>query len=180
MAEFLQSLQPVLAGAIYVAIGLLCVAGLALSLLTLSGTWLVALAAVLAMPIPGKSFPGIGTVALFFLICAAVEGVEAVAGALGVRKRGGSALAGVLAIAGGLIGLVLGTFIPIPVFGSILGMLAGSFVLVYLAEKQRLKHSRHAAHIAWGTVIGRIFVLFVKVTATLGLAVALWAGLLRG
>ena len=180
MTAVLQFLQPVWAAILYILIGAMCVGGLGLSVLTLSGTWLIALAAVLALLLPEATFPGGWTIGLFLVISAAVEGIEAVAGALGVKRRGGSTMAGVAAFVGGLLGLVLGTFIPIPVVGSLVGMIVGSFVLVFLVEQRRLKRSDQAAHIAWGSVIGRLFVMLVKVVTTLGMIVYLWVGLVRG
>jgi len=177
MAEILQALTPVLSGFLYVLIALLCIVALLLSCLTLSGTWVVLLAAVLAILIPGKAFPGWWTIILFALVSGAVEGAEALAGAWGVRKRGGSRLSGFLAVVGGLVGLVLGTFIPIPIVGSLLGMVLCSFAIVYLVEHRRLKKADHAAHVAWGTVLGRVFVLLLKVVVTLGMIVYLWIGL---
>jgi uncharacterized protein YqgC (DUF456 family) len=179
MSEFLHYLQPVLSGIVYVVMALLCTAAMLLSCVTLSGTWLVLLAAILALLLPEKAFPGIWTIACFALIAAGVEATEAVAGAWGVRKRGGSKLAGVLAVVGGLIGLVLGSFIPVLILGNLIGMITVSFVLVYVVEKKRLQKSGEAANVAWGTVLGRVFVLLLKVIATLGMITYLWYGLLR-
>jgi len=177
--EVVQYLQPVLGGVIYLVVALLCAAAILLSCMTLSGTWLVLLAAVLALLIPEKVFPGAWTIVCFALVAAGVEAAEAIAGAWGVRKRGGSKLAGVLAVVGGLIGLVLGTFIPIPILGNLIGMIGMSFLLVFLVEKKRLEKSGDAANVAWGTVLGRVFVLFMKVIVTLGMIAYLWMGLIR-
>ena len=180
MPEFLQSMSPVLAGSIYVLIVILCISAVVLSCVTLSGTWVVLLAAVLAILIPDKDFPGFWTILWFILVCVGVEVVEGVAGAWGVRNRGGSRMAGFVAFAGGLIGLVLGTMlIPVPVVGSLLGMIIVSFVLVYLVENKRLQKTEHAAHVARGIVMGRVFVLLMKMGVTLGMIAVLWAGLLR-
>ncbi|MDA0990121.1 MAG: DUF456 domain-containing protein [Verrucomicrobia bacterium] len=173
-------LHTILAGLLYLTIALLCAGGFVLSFVTLSGTWLVLLAAVVALLIPGQDYPGVWTLIGFALVSAAVEGIEAVASAMGVKKRGGSTAAGLLAIVGGILGMFAGTLIPIPLIGSVIGMLIGSFLFAFLYEQQRLKKTEHAAHIAWGTVIGRVFVLFLKITATLGMCIFLWVGLLRG
>jgi uncharacterized protein YqgC (DUF456 family) len=106
-----------------------------------------------------------------------VEVVEYVAGVWGVKKRGGSNWTGVAALVGGIVGLVLGTAIPIPLFGSLLGMTAGSFGLVYGFERYRLKQARLAVHIALGTVLARVFVVLVKVGITLGMMAWLAIGL---
>jgi uncharacterized protein YqgC (DUF456 family) len=180
MADFFQSMSPVLAGVLYFLIAILCIGAIGLSCVSLSGTWVVLLAAVLAILIPDKDYPGFWPIFWFALLCIGVEVIEAIAGAWGVRKRGGSKMAGFVAFAGGLIGLVLGTvLIPIPVIGSLLGMIIVSFVLVYLVENKRLQKTEHAAHVAWGTVMGRVFVLLLKVGVTLGMIAVLWIGLLK-
>ena len=102
----------------------------------------------------------------------ATEIVEAIAGWLGVQKRGGSKLAGFAALVGGLIGAVVGSG-ALPIIGTFLGMLAGSFALAFLVEWNRLKHHGQAATIAWGTVLSRLSILFIKTLLTLGMSVYL-------
>ena len=46
----------------------------------------------------------------------------------------------------------------------------GSFALAYAVEHARLKHSGDAAHIARGVVWAKLFVIFLKVCATLGMS----------
>ena len=178
MAEFLNLLQSIAVGFGLVIVGLLCIAGLVLSCLSISGTWLVVAGAVLAAIIRSEPFPGLWTVLVFIALAILVEAVEAVAGAFGVRKRRGSKLAGLAAVVGGLLGLALGTLIPVPVLGSLLGMLTGSFGLVFAVEACRLKQANRAVGIAWGTVLARVFVILVKVSVTLGMAGYLLLGML--
>ena len=162
----------------YILVGLLCLAGLILSCLTISGTWLVLLATILAAFLGGPHFPGWITIVLFLVLAIFVEIVEWLAGLWGVQKRGGSKLAGFAAIVGGILGLFLGTLIPIPILGSLFGMFAGSFALAYAVEHHRLKVSSQALHIAWGTVIARILVLLLKVVITLSMIAYLAIGII--
>ncbi|MCE9613081.1 MAG: DUF456 family protein [Lentisphaerae bacterium] len=165
---------------LYVLILLLCLAGLLLSAVSLSGTWLVLAAALVARWLPGTAGPGWGTVAVFAALAVLVEVGEALAGGWGVRRRGGSRLAGVAAIVGGLAGLVLGGLIPIPIVGSLLGMCAVGFVAVYAVERHRLQATGAAAHIAWGAVLSRLFVMLLKAGVTLGMIAWLVVALMRG
>ena len=158
------------------AAGLLCLAGLALSCLSISGTWLVTAAAALLAWGNGSGFPGWGTPVGFAVIAALVEGIEAAAGWFGVTSRGGSKRAGVAAMAGGLLGAIAGTAIPIPILGSLFGMLAGSFLLAYYVEQRRLGNREAALHIAKGALLARLAVLLLKVTVTLGMIGFLVAG----
>ena len=114
--------------------------------------------------------------ALFLVISGLVEVAEALAGSWGVTKRGGSRLAGFAAFADGILGLVAGSFIPVPVVGSLAGMLAGSFGLTYLVERRRMARAADTAHIARGAVVARVLVIFLKVAATLGMIAALALG----
>lgn len=164
----------------HLAIWLLCLVGLLLSCLSISGTWLVTGAAVIAAWLPGSVFPGWRTILLFVGVSAAVEVGEVAAGYWGVKRRGGSSWAGFAALIGGALGLFLGTFIPIPFFGPLIGMCVGSFTLVYLIERVRLRCGRGAAaHIAMGTIMARFVVILAKVAATLGMIAWLAIGLIQ-
>jgi uncharacterized protein len=155
---------------------LLCLSGLVLSTLTFSGTWMVFLAALITKFSIG--FPTLGTLVVFAGLCIATELFEALAGFLGVQKRGGSKLAGLAALIGGLVGAVIGSGI-FPIIGTVAGMILGSFGAAFLVEWNRLKHHGQAAHIAWGTVWARLAVLFLKTALTLGMSIWLLAGLVK-
>lgn len=148
----------------------LCLFGTLMSCLALSGTWLIALAAAVTAMLPGDAMPGWSTVVVFLLIAATVEGCEFMAGYWGVRQRKGSPLASFVALVGGGGGMLLGTLIPIPFFGPLIGMIALSFLLVYIVEHRRLRASSAAAHIATGVVVSRIAVILLKVGASLGMS----------
>ena len=163
---------------IYAFASLLCFAGFVISCLSLSGTWLVLLATGLMAWIRWPEFPGIGTLVIFLLLCVGTEVLEALAGTWGVQKRGGSKAAGWAALGGGFLGMILGgIIIPIPVIGNLAGMLAGSFVCAFLVEQSRLKKTEHAAHVAFGAVLARLGVIFLKVGITIAMTVALAIGI---
>ena len=162
----------------WAACALLCLGGLALSVFSISGTWLVLGATIGAALLTGPDqFPAWPALAGFFAVCAAVDVVEWFAASWGVRRRGGSAAAGWMALLGSLAGAILGGMV-VPVLGSLVGMLAGSFALVYWIEKRRLRKMEAAAHIATGAVLAGMSMLLLKVVATAGLILWLTAGLL--
>jgi len=179
MAHITTWLHHVLIGLGYVSVWGLCGAGLILSCLSFSGTWLVALGALLAAWLSGASFPGWWTVAGFVLVAVLVDVAESMAGIWGVRKRGGSGLAGLAALVGGLLGLFFGGMIPVPLIGNLIGMMIGSFALVYAVERYRLKRSSPAVQIAMGAVVARVMVVLLKVTVTLGMIAWLVVGIIR-
>lgn len=155
---------------------LLCLIGLLLSTLAFSGTWMVLLAALVTKISIG--FPNLGTLIVFVLLCIVTELLEALAGFLGVQKRGGSKRAGIAALIGGLVGAGIGTGF-FPILGTFAGLLLGSFGAAFLAEWLQLKHHGQAAHIAWGTVWARLAVLFFKTTLTLSMSIWLLVGLIK-
>lgn len=141
--------------------------GLLLCAFGFSGTWVPVLCAALATFGPAKA-PGWRAVAVLALSAALLEGVEALAGWYGVKRSGGSAMAGWAAIGGGLVGgLVIGMVPGVGIFLAIPGMLAGSFVCVYLVEKQRLGQQNDAVRIATAAIVARAVVIITKVVAML-------------
>ena len=177
MSSFLSFVHQVFTNLGFVLVWVMCLVGILLSCLSISGTWLVVGATLLSMLLVESGFPGLGSLLLMIYIAICVEVVEYVAGVWGVKKRGGSNWSGLAALVGGVVGLVLGTAIPIPVFGSLLGMTAGSFGFVYGVERYRLKRAGPAVHIALGTVMARFFVVLLKVSVTLGMVAWLALGI---
>lgn len=175
MDGFLEVMSAIAA---YGGIAFLCMSGIVISCFGLSGTWLVAGAALAGMVYRDGGFPSFWVLLAFLVLSGLIELVEFLASGWGVRRRGGSRLAGFAAVVGGLLGLGLGTLIPIPVFGSLLGMLAGGFGLAYLVEYNRLNSHNQAGNIAFGVVIARIAVVLLKVIASLGMTLILFAGFL--
>lgn len=162
---------------VYAFAALLCIIGFLASCISLSGTWLVLGATALVAWVRWPEFPGIGTLVAFLLLCIGTELLEAMAGTWGVQKRGGSKAAGWAAMGGGLLGMFLGSFIPVPIIGNLIGMLAGSFGCAFWVEHARMKKADHAAHVAFGAVLARLGVIFLKVGITLVMSVGLALGL---
>lgn len=178
MSTFIEVLR--LAGAWlgWTGVWALCAGGLVLSAVGVSGTWLVVVATALAAWLSPQPFPTLGVVVAMACAAAVVEFAEWGAGHWGVRRRGGSRLAGFAAMAGGLLGALLGVFVPPPFLGSLVCMLAGSFGLAYLVERRRLQQSAPAAHIATGAVLACLAILMLKISVTLGMALSLLIGVL--
>jgi len=162
--------------ALFTGVGLLCLAGLLLSALSLSGTWCVVGAAALAAAARSDPFPSWWLVGIFAGVAAAIEGIEFLSAYLGVTKRGGSKTGAFVAMLGGLAGAILGTLVPPPIIGSLVCMMAGAFAGAYWIESRRAK--ANAAHIAWGTVLAKLAVIAIKFGATAAMAAVLIGGLL--
>jgi len=162
----------------WIGVVLLSLGGLLLSILSISGTWLVLAAALLSAFLTGAGqFPGWITLGGMLILCICVELFEWTAASWGVRRRGGSTAAGWMALLGSISGMIIGNIV-FPIIGGLIGMMVCSFTLVYQTEKRRLQHATHAQHIAFGAVLAGISVLLVKVLVTMTLMVWLLAGLL--
>jgi uncharacterized protein YqgC (DUF456 family) len=156
------------------SIGLLCVGGILISCFSFSGTWLIVLASILTGVARHEWAPWWWIVASFVAVATLVEVMESLAGAWGVTRRGGSMKSGLAALAGGIVGLFLGAWIPIPVIGPLVGLLIGTFGAVYMLERHRLQDAPGAAYIARGAVLARVGAILMKLLAT----VAMTAGLI--
>jgi uncharacterized protein len=178
MDAVFQFLGQILSNLGLLFLALICVVGVFLSCLSISGTWLVVAGALLAFIFRGSAFPGYATLLLFIYFAVLVEVAEYVAGFWGVTRRGGSGWSGFAAVLGGLFGMMIGSALLWPLIGGLLGLLAGSFGLVYWVENVRLKESGRAAHIAMGAVLARLMIVLLKVCVTLGMTAWLFAGIL--
>lgn len=161
----------------WLAAVLLCIIGLVLSAVGVSGTWLVIAASALTAGLSSSGFPSLAGILVLIMLALGVEATEWSASHWGVRRRGGSRLAGFAATVGGVLGALLGFLLPIPIVGNLVGMLAGSFSLAYFVERHRLRQSAPAAHIATGAVLACLAVLLLKISVTLGMVLWLWIGL---
>ena len=171
-------MEHILIGLGFVLVGVLCLIGIAASVLSLSGTWLVVAATVLSAILRYPSFPGIATIIIFIVISILVEVMEFFAGLWGIQRRGGSTWTGIAAVAGGIIGLMAGSLIPLPILGNLIGMLAGSFLLAFAVEYHRQQKMNQASHVAMGALFGHLIMMLVKVSITLGMVATLLLGMI--
>src|SRR6185437_15191362 len=128
------SLIPYSYGMIYLALLLLIlalVAGWGLTLFSLSGNWLIVSAlALFAFFIKDAAAWNVTwtLVGIEAGLAVLAEILELIAGALGAHRHGGSKRGAVLALVGSLVGAMLGAGLglPIPVVGSIAGVILGA------------------------------------------------------
>lgn len=141
--------------------GVLIMAGaLLLVPLGLPGTWIM-LAVVAAGALAGEV--GWTTVALLAgLLTLAEVGEFLLVRALSVRY-GGSGAAFWGAIAGGLVGVAVGA--PVPVVGSLLAGVAGTFAGATAVAWWQSREARSAARVGWGAVLGRAASAALKTAA---------------
>jgi len=126
------------------------------------------------MAVRPDAAPGWWVNSAFVGVSIVMELYDFLAGKWGVTRRGGSAAASWAALFGGIAGIFAGGLIPIPLVGSLIGMMLGSFLCAYAVEMRRLRHDAQAAHIARGAVWARLQVMVVKTVVALGMTGYLW------
>lgn len=164
----------------WLAVSLLAIAGalgVALTLLSLPGGWLLLLVAVVCWWLV-PSFDNwwwIGGAAFLAILGEIVEFFSSVLGA----KVGGSGRHGAWgAFIGGLVGAIAGTvLIPVPVVGTIAGGVVGAGVLAALFERGGGKRTwRDSSRAGTGAAVGRLFATVLKAAVVSIMGVLLVAG----
>jgi uncharacterized protein YqgC (DUF456 family) len=147
---------------VYALVALLFVVGLVGSVMpALPGVVLILAGAVVHAVATGFDPIGPGRLAILALLMAVAYALDYAAGALGVKRFGGSGWA----VTGAVVGALVGLFFGLP--GLLLGPLVGSLAAEYAYTRQ-LSTSARAA---FGTVVG----LLVGAVAKIGLALAMIA-----
>lgn len=155
--------------------GLVILAGLvgvALTALTLPGTWLNILVALLCWWWKPDMF-SLWTIVVALLIALAAEVVEFGASALGAAKAGGSRKGQIGSLVGALVGAVVGSFVFFPI-GTIVGGAIGAGAGAVMAERWWAKRAwNESAKSGRGAAIGRLLATVGKTTLAIILALVL-------
>ena len=120
---------------------------------------------------------GVFTLIACVLIATIAEVIEFLLVRRLTRQYGGSPKAFWGALAGGFVGVLVGT--PIPVVGSVIAGILGSFVGAALVTYAETKELLAAHRVGWGAVIGRMLTAVAKTAAGIAILVIAAAGLLR-
>lgn len=137
-----------------------------LTVLTLPGNWfIVGFTAIFAWCFNADSGRGVSwiTVAILLVLAIAGEIIEAVTGAAGAAKQGGSRRSMALSVAGAVVGSLFGAIVglPVPIIGSaiaaIFGGAIGAFGGALLGEHWKGRPLEHGMEIGRAAFLGRIF-----------------------
>ncbi len=148
-----------------VLVSVAAVAAWAVGILGLPGNWILAGLAVACwgLPEPGSMLSISWVPVVSLLVLAAIgEAIEFLAGALGVKKLGGSnrstwfALGG--SLLGALAGFVVGSGVPVigNIIASVLGSALGALVGSVYGERTSGKPWEHSLQVGSAAFIGRI------------------------
>lgn len=160
----------------FVLMALVQLAGLFLNLLGLPGLWVMLAAAGVYALVTKMIYIGWPGLVAMLVLALAAEIVEFAAGAAGSKKAGGSKRGMLGAIAGALIGGILGTGF-LPIVGTLIGAIAGAFAGAAIVEMMIRKDVEHSLRVGIGAAKGRFWGTVFK--SAFGLAmmvVAIWAG----
>jgi uncharacterized protein YqgC (DUF456 family) len=103
--------------------------------------------------------------------------------AAGAKHFGATNTAAWLSLLGGFLGaVILGPFLAVPlnVLGPVAGAFLGAFIAVVLYENREKHNWREALRAGWGTLLGRLAGIVVKMVLGVGMAAAItWSVLTR-
>lgn len=139
----------------------------------LPGTWLMVLLAVGVEWLAPETMFDRTTLLAAAALALLGELLEFVLGAAGSRRAGGSKRAAGLAIAGGIVGAVLGTGIPLPVLGTLIGASVGAFAGSLLGDVWAGRPMTQSIEAGRGAAIGRFTGTVAKVLVGVALVAVL-------
>jgi uncharacterized protein YqgC (DUF456 family) len=103
--------------------------------------------------------------------------------AAGAKRFGASTAAAWLSLLGGFLGaLILGPILAVAlnVIGPVAGAFLGAFISVVLYEHRRKQNWREAFRAGWGTLLGRVAGIVLKMVVGIGMVAAVtWSVLTR-
>lgn len=161
-----------------VTAAVVCLVCIALTLIGLPGTWMMALLA-LSTRLYAPELYSWWTIGGCLGLAVLAEISDFIAGAVGAGAEGASKRAGLAAIGGGLVGAIVGTpFLP-PI-GTIIGAVAGAGLSASLAEVTLRKPeeltlmatAKRAARVGRGAALGRFIAVLVK--TAIAVVVGVW------
>ncbi|HEY2589427.1 MAG TPA: DUF456 domain-containing protein [Tepidisphaeraceae bacterium] len=147
----------------YILLFLFLISGLALTVMTLPGLWLMVAATAIYAWFTHGYFISWWTLAVLLVLATIAEIIEFFSSGAGARKAGGGKAGFWGALLGGIVGgIVLSFFIPIPIFGTLVGVCVGTFVGAMAGELLAGREVGHSAWIGFGAARGRLFGTFIK------------------
>lgn len=162
----------------YILLFLLLLTGLAITVMTLPGLWLMLAAAGAYAWLTGGAFLGWKTLATLLVLAGLGEVVELAFAGGGAKKAGAGRRGTWGALIGGLLGGIFLSFIPIPVISTLVGVCIGTFLGAMVGELSGGREFGHSAIVGVGAAKGRLMGTLAK-TALGGLmmGLTLWVAL---
>lgn len=147
---------------LYIVLAALLLTGLALTIMTLPGLWLMVASAAGYALLTHFNFIGWKTLAVLLVWAGIAEVVELTSSGSGAKKAGGGKRGLWGALIGGIVGGIWLSFIPIPVISTLAGVCLGTFLGAMIGELSAGRRVHHSAWIGLGAAKGRLVGTFVK------------------
>lgn len=147
---------------LYMILAALLLIGLAVTLMTLPGLWLMVASAAGYAALTHFQYIGWRTLIVLLIWAGIAEVVEITSSGAGAKKAGGGRAGLWGALIGGVIGGIWLSFIPIPVISTLVGVCIGTFLGATIGEFAFGRHIGHSAWIGLGATKGRLVGTFVK------------------
>ena len=162
----------------YAILFLLLLTGLAITVMTLPGLWLMLASAAAYAWLTGGRFLGWRTLVALLILAGLGEVVELAFAGGGAKKAGAGRRGTWGALIGGLLGGIFLSFIPIPVVSTLVGVCLGTFLGAMIGELSGGREFGHSAVVGVGAAKGRLMGTLAK-TALGGvmMALVLWTAL---
>lgn len=146
----------------YVCLFVVLLLGLAITIMTLPGLWLMVGAAAVYAWLTGGAYIGWWTLASLLVLAIAGEVVELASSGAGAKRAGAGRRGLWGALIGGVLGGIFLSFIPIPVLSTLVGVCLGTFLGATIGELSGGRHVGHSALIGVSAAKGRLVGTFQK------------------
>lgn len=165
-------------GSLLVLVVIIQLAGIAMLLVGLPGTWVVLGSVIVYGLLTGWEAVGLTLVLALLILAVLGEVLEFFASAVGARRFGASKGATVTAIVAVIPGAILGSMV-LPIIGTIVGALAGAFLGASLWELAHQRPGPDAWRAGFGALLGRSGAVVAKVLIALTMSGTFLVSLFR-
>jgi uncharacterized protein YqgC (DUF456 family) len=146
----------------YLILALLLVGGLVLVAFTLPGLWLMTAAAAGYAALTHFNFVGKYTLIVLLALSLIAEVIDFGWGGVAAKQAGGGRPSVYGGLAGGILGGIFFTFIPIPIISTIVGICLGSFIGAAAMEMLWGRETVHSLQIGLGAAKGKLLGIVAK------------------
>jgi len=147
------------------------IVGCAMTVLTLSGAWLILLAALLVQFFAPGTF-ATSTLIVVAILTLAGDVLEALSSGVTARRAGASRSAARWSVAGGIAGALLGSFLlPIPIVGTLAGAAVGAGIGTSAIHHREGHQFRDVSRVGAAALSGRLAATIIKAALTVAVGV---------
>lgn len=147
---------------LYLLLIVLLLCGLAITVMTLPGLWLMLLSAGLYAVATHFRFIGLWTLVVLLAMAALGEIIELGFQSGGVKKAGAGRRGMWGALIGGILGGIFLSLVPVPVISTLIGVLVGTFTGAMIGELSGGRELGHSAYVGFGAASGRLLGTLTK------------------